>query len=84
MVAKRLGWILLGIVIGIGITMAPRVRAQERASQPQNLIPHPIINLGNGAVGFFVGDPKTHACWLAVTGHEAITAIAPAPPEACQ
>ncbi len=85
-VVKSLPWILLGTVIGVGIALVPpRVGAQERAGQEQNLISHPTISLGNGANGFFVGDPRTHACWLAVSGHTGtITALAPAPPEACK
>ena len=83
LLVKRLPWILLGILIGVGILLAPRVTAHEHTAQSENLIPHPIIGVGSGQ-GFFIGDPKTHACWLAVLGRDGITALAPAPPEACR
>lgn len=83
LVVKRLPWILLGLALGIGITTAPRAVAQERAGQEQVLTDHP-------AAGFtrwkFVSDSHTHSCWLAAIAGNGrdVTALAPAPPQACQ
>ena len=83
MFVKRLPWILLGIVIGVGSSMAPRLVAQERAAEPQVLTDHP-------ASGFtpwkFVSDSRTHSCWLAAlaSNRHDVAALAPAPPDACR
>jgi hypothetical protein len=64
--------------------MQPHVRAQERAAQAQALVRHPPMQLGSGEFGFFVSDSRTRSCWLAVQENGSITALAPAPPDACQ
>jgi hypothetical protein len=81
---KRLPWVLLGLVIGVGFGMAPSIKAQERAAQPQTLIPHPDISIGYNEVLFFVSDSKTHSCWLAARARGVLVGLASAPPEACQ
>lgn len=44
----------------------------------------PDMSVGYGDIGFFISDSKTRACWLAVRSKGAISALAPAPPEARQ
>jgi hypothetical protein len=83
-VVKRLAWILLGITLGVGFGMAPRIKAEERAAQPQTLIRYPPMKIGSGEFGFFMSDSKTDSCWLVVQENGSITALAPAPREACR
>ena len=95
LIAKRLGWILVGVVMGIGSAMAPRVVAQESASdrvvervkaalaEPQVLTDHPASGFTDWK---FVSDSRTHSCWLAAlaSNRHDVAALAPAPPEACR
>jgi hypothetical protein len=81
---KRFPWILLGIVFGVGFGMAPRIKAQEHAAQPQRLVRSSAMQIGSGEFGFFVSDSKTGSCWLGVQENGSITALATAPREACQ
>ena len=86
LLAKRLPWILLGLTLGIGTGIAPRVVAQEGTSSYQELIDHPAAGGTGNNLWFFVSDSKTHSCWLSARSRAGgpVTALAPAPPEACR
>jgi hypothetical protein len=81
---KRLAWVLIGIAIGFALGTTTTVRAQQH-QVPSVLQTHPVQTQLPGLV--FVGDAKTHSCWLAsqdVNGSGPVRALAPAPAEACQ
>jgi hypothetical protein len=82
--AKRLLWILVGIGLGIASTAAPSIRAQPANEQrPNAVVFHPVKD-GYGL--FFMSDDKTNSCWVGYreSGTNTITALSPAPKEACR
>ena len=86
LIVKRLPWILLGLALGVGIGMAPHAIAQGSASQAEVISDHPAAGgIGNN-LWFFVSDSRTQSCWLSARSiaNNTVTALAPAPPEACR
>ena len=84
-IAKRLGWVVIGIVIGgIGSTSVVAVRPPQQ--QPAGrLIVVGTAKIEEGVVGGFLKDTKTGACWLSIRSRDDMTrALAPAPEESCQ
>jgi hypothetical protein len=75
--AIRLGWILVGIVIGVVLMTSIRAQAQPNARQPARLVFLQVPASDNSAT-YFIKDTKNGACWLAAAG-----GIAPAPEVSC-
>jgi len=83
-IAKRIGWILVGVVIGgIGSSSLATVRSQEQPSQ--RLMTVATAKLAEGVVGAFVKDTQTGACWLSIRSRDDMSgALAPAPSTSCE
>lgn len=82
--ARRLGWVVLGVLIGWLATGPFDVEARQ-ASSPARLTVFSIRNPGANTAAYFLRDDKTGACWLVLRSRDDISAsIAPAPPESCQ
>ena len=82
-IVKRIGWILVGLLIGILASGSVRAlgTAQDRPQQR-------LVSSGGGTMSqsnaYFIKDTKTGACWLTVRSRDDISsALAPAPTEAC-
>ena len=84
-IAKRLGWLVIGIVIGwigSGSLLAAR---WAQAVPGRRLMVVARANLSEGVNGNFIKDTRTGACWLAVRSRDdRDMALAPAPLESCQ
>ncbi len=84
-IRKRLGWVVIGIVIG-GIGSGVLVAFTSAQVQP----PRRLVIVGNsrvteGVVGDFIKDMRTGACWLSIPSRDGMTmALAEAPAESCQ
>jgi len=96
---KRLGWVVVGIVIGVGITIAAQTgRAQQAGSGSATFTPRLQSATGirlstqeAGAVDYlhaeFVLDNKTGNCWFVLSSRDdskPAAAIAAAPARACE
>jgi hypothetical protein len=84
--ATRLGWIMVGVLIGVLATsVMGTVRAQQTGA-PGRFVLTETSEMKNSLVYslFFVRDTKSNACWIAAGGGGALTALAPAPATACQ
>jgi hypothetical protein len=76
---KRGGWILIGVIIGaLAGSSINAVKAQGSADAARLKV-SALMPIGPMGMGAFVKDTKTTGCWLV-----SATAIAIAPPEACQ
>lgn len=63
-IAKRIGWMVIGIVIG-GIGSSSLVAARwAQAAPPRRLVVVASSKLSEGVVGDFIKDIRTGACWL--------------------
>ena len=84
-VAKRLGWLVIGIVIGC-IGSGSLVAAKWAQAAPgRRLVVAAGSRLSEGVNGDFITDTRTGACWLSIRSRDAMSmALAPAPKEACQ
>ena len=83
--AKRLGWMVIGIVIG-GIGSSSLVAARwAQGAPPRRLMVVAGSRVSEGVVGDFIKDMRTGACWLSIPSRDDMTrALAPAPAESCQ
>ena len=82
--AKRLGWVLLGVLIG-------GFAADSIGASRQNAVPSGrVIGLGasvlpNEGAAYFLKDTKTGACWLTLRSRDDVSAaLAPAPRGSCE
>jgi hypothetical protein len=84
-IAKRLGWMVIGIVIG-GIGSSSLLAARwAQGAPPRRLVVVAGSKLSEGVVGNFIKDIRTGACWLSIPSRDDMTmALAPAPTESCQ
>ncbi len=84
--AKRLGWMLVGIVIGwIGSGSLVTARWAQGPPRAGRLMIVTNSKLSEGVIGDFIKDTRTGACWLSIRSRDDTSgALAPAPPEACQ
>jgi hypothetical protein len=84
-IAKRIGWMVIGIVIG-GIGSSSLVAARwAQGPPPRRLVVVASSKLSEGVVGDFIKDIRTGACWLSIPSRDGMTmALAPAPVESCQ
>jgi len=82
--AKRLGWVVIGIAIG-WIGSGSLVAARWVQGTPPRLVVVAGSRLSEGVNGNFIKDMRTGACWLSVPSRDDMTmALAPAPAESCQ
>jgi hypothetical protein len=83
-IPRRLLWIVLGVGLGLALSAVPSIRAQQTNEQRPNTILFQPVKDGYGL--FFMTDDKTHSCWVGYreTGTNTITALSPAPKEACR
>ena len=72
----RVGWILLGVAVGIGLMAAPTAKAQRSTAR---VVFRPASSNMEGQVGF-IHDTRTDACWLLAGA----AGIASAPTTACK
>jgi hypothetical protein len=80
---KRVPWILLGIAVGVMLSVGPVMRAQQASEQRLNTIAFRSTGENNGM--FSATDAKTHSCWIGYRDtSNVITALASAPLGACQ
>ena len=76
--AKRLGWVVVGIVIGMLLTRSVGTLMAQQDNTPPRLLYTKVANTLDGIGTGFIKDVKTNSCWLRMG-----TAIAPAPNAAC-
>jgi hypothetical protein len=79
-IAKRLLWISVGVGVGIALSAAPSIRAQQANEPSTNVVVH-FVQDGSGL--FFMSDDKTHTCWVGYRANDGVSALSPAPKEAC-
>lgn len=80
-VAKRIGWILTGFLIGVLATSSVgHVRAQQGAKKPDRLRVTEEFHVPDRSPFEFLFDTKSNGCWLLSPSN----AIAVAPVSACQ
>jgi hypothetical protein len=72
----RVGWILLGVAIGIGLSSLPTVKAQASTAR---VVFRPASSNMDGQIGF-IHDTRTGGCWLLAGA----AGIASAPTTACK
>ena len=78
----RIGWILLGVVIGIAASSSIGIVVAQQPAQSVRLAFSPQSNnLGGDVRVGFLKDTKTGSCWLMF---ETVGTIAPAPATSCQ
>ena len=84
-IAKRLGWLVIGIVIG-WIGSGSLVAARWAQVVPVGRLEVVAgARLKEGVHGNFIKDTRTGACWLSVPSRDDRSmALAPAPAESCQ
>jgi hypothetical protein len=83
-IAKRIGWILIGVVIGgLATGSMSAVREQQRQASPGRLAFVDVSSGNFGAVAAFVKDTKSTGCWLAMSKGDSGVSLVTAPPEAC-
>jgi hypothetical protein len=84
-IVKRIGWILVGVVIGGGVSATlGAVRASQEAP-PRRLAVLPVAGGVEGGTSYFIKDTRTGACWLTIRSRDDISAaLAPAPPASCE
>jgi len=84
-IAKRLGWVFIGIVIGwIGSGSLVAARWAQ-GTAPRRLMVVSGGKLSEGVNGNFIKDTMTGACWLSIPSRDDMSrALAPAPKESCQ
>jgi hypothetical protein len=80
-IAKRILWISVGVGLGIALSAAPSIRAQQANDPNSNVVVVHFVQDGYGL--FFMSDDKTQACWVGFQGNGEITTLSPAPKEAC-
>lgn len=79
-IAKRLGWVLVDMLIGAVITTSVHAR-QGRNREPDRLI-EIANNVVAGRSATLIKDAKGDGCWLMISGNEGM-ALARAPAAAC-
>ena len=84
--AKRAGWIVIGVVIGVfGATSLGAVQQQQSKKDDARLVFAEVSNNRLGDSTAFVKDTKGTGCWLAFFhGNGAAVSLAPAPSTACR
>jgi hypothetical protein len=86
-VAKRIGWVLIGILIGIcgASALSASGAAQEERPQPRLVALMRGDRIG-GYNAYFIKDTKTGGCWLSIRSGNADgpVALAPASPASCE
>jgi hypothetical protein len=89
-ITHRLGWTLIGLVIGALMTSSlGAARPQLRQNPEPRLVitPAPVSGPNNGVIWsslVFIKDQKGSGCWLAYSkGTEGISSIVTAPPGSC-
>ena len=81
---KRIGWILVGVVIG-ALTSNLMAATRQVQDQPASR----LVVFGESRVGlraaYLVKDTKSDGCWLTIGSSSPAepVALAPAPPSAC-
>jgi len=82
--AKRLGWVLLGVLIG-GFAADSIGASRQNAVPPRRLIGVGASVLPNEGQALFLKETKTGACWLTLRSRDDVSAaLAPAPRESCE
>ena len=86
-IARRIGWILVGILIGGGSSAFFALNAQT--ARPQQRVQVIFGNSGGAQNFYFVKDSKSGGCWLMATsstgsGMNQPVSLAPAPANACE
>lgn len=82
-IARRLGWLVVGIAIGaLAVSSSKTVEAQRE--QTTRLVFTTASN-STGASTVFIRDTESKACWFAIgTASGVFSGVAPAPPDACR
>jgi hypothetical protein len=85
--AKHLGWILVGVLIGASGSALFALNAQT--ARPQQRVQVIFGNSGGAQNFYFVKDSKSGACWLMATsstgsGMNQPVSLATAPANACE
>lgn len=78
-IMKRVGWMIIGMVVGVLLTTSVSAVKQRT---PDTRLRLTVVSTDLGTATF-VKDTKSAGCWL-VFSRDVGTAIAQAPPEACQ
>ena len=82
---KRLGWVLVGVLIGgFGSgSLSARRPSQEQPSR--RLVTLPALPLSGSVSGYFIRDAKTDACWLMIRSRDDLSGtMSPAPSASCE
>jgi len=86
-VAKRIGWVLIGILIGIcgASALSASGAAQEERPQPRLVALMRGDRIG-GYNAYFIKDTKTGGCWLSIRSGDPYgpVSLAPAPAASCE
>jgi hypothetical protein len=85
--ARRIGWILVGVLIGGGSSALFALNAQT--ARPQQRVQVIFGNSGGSQNFYFVKDSKSGGCWLMATsstgsGMNQPVSLATAPANACE
>jgi hypothetical protein len=81
-VAKRIAWILIGVVVG-ALTTGSVMGARQRQEQPSSRLVVWARMPIEGKSATLIRDTKSEGCWLMIPSGENSTVLAPAPSGAC-
>jgi hypothetical protein len=84
---KRIGWVLVGILIGICGASALSASGAALQERPQSrLVAFMRGDRIDGYNAYFIKDTKTGGCWLSIRSGDAYgpVSLAPAPAASCE
>ena len=80
---KRVGWILIGVVIGVLATSSIGA-VKEQFQEPARLSVSYATANNLGAMAAFIKDTKSGGCWLSLRYGDSGVSLVTAPPSACE
>ncbi len=80
---KRVGWILIGVIIGALATSSSGAGKEQFQEPPRLKVS--FVTAGNlGAMAAFIKDTRSGGCWLSLQRGDAAVSLVTAPPSACE